>query len=59
MELAVPRSRSGLFRTQILRGYQRREVAMDEAWRKVFLLGASTRQAGLAIGGAKRRPTKK
>ena len=31
MELAVPRSRSGLFQTQILRRYQRREVVVDEA----------------------------
>ena len=29
MELAVPGSRSGLFRTQMLRRYQRREVAVD------------------------------
>jgi putative transposase len=49
MELAVPRSRSGLFQTQILRRYQRREAAVDEALRKVFLLGVSTRQAGPAL----------
>ena len=49
MELAVPRSRSGLFQTQILRRYQRREMAVDEALRKVFLLGVSTRQAGPAL----------
>jgi len=49
MELAVPRSRSGLFQTQVLRRYQRREAAVDEALRKVFLLGVSTRQAGPAL----------
>ena len=49
MELAVPRSRSGLFQTQILPRYQRREAAVDEALRKVFLLGVSTRQAGPAL----------
>ena len=49
MELAVPRSRSGLFQTQVLRRYQRREAAVDEALRKVFLLGISTRQAGPAL----------
>ncbi len=49
MQLAVPRSRSGLFQTQILRRYQRREAAVDEALRKVFLLGVSTRQAGPAL----------
>ena len=49
MELAVPRSRSGLFQTQILRRYQRREVAVDEALRRVFLLGVSTRQTGPAL----------
>ncbi len=49
MELAVPRSRSGLFQTQVLRRYQRREAAIDEALRKVFLLGVSTRQTGPAL----------
>lgn len=49
MELAVPRSRSGLFQTQVLPRYQRREAAVDEALRKVFLLGVSTRQAGPAL----------
>jgi putative transposase len=49
MELAVPRSRSGLFQTQVVRRYQGRELAVDEALRKVFLLGVSTRQAGPAL----------
>ena len=44
MELAVPRSRSGLFQTQILRRYQRREV-VDEACESVFA-GSFHRQAG-------------
>jgi putative transposase len=38
-----------LFQTLILRRYQRREAAVDEALRKVFLLGVSTRQAGPAL----------
>jgi putative transposase len=49
MELKVPRTRSGLFQTRILRRYQRREKALDEAIRSVFLLGVSTRQAGAAL----------
>jgi putative transposase len=49
MELSVPRSRSGQFQTQVLRRYQRRELAVDNALRQVFLLGVSTRQAGPAL----------
>jgi transposase-like protein len=49
MELAIPRSRSGLFQSQVIPRYQRREAAVDEALRKVFLLGVSTRQAGPAL----------
>jgi putative transposase len=49
MELSVPRSRTGLFQTQILPRYQRREAVVDKALRKVFLLGVSTRQAGPAL----------
>ena len=50
MELAVPRSRSGLFQTQILRRYQRREMAVDEALRKVFLLGSFHPASGSCAG---------
>ena len=49
LELTVPRTRSGLFQTRVLRRYQRREAAVDEALRQVFLLGVSTRQAGPAL----------
>jgi putative transposase len=51
MELKVPRSRSGAFRPQVLPRYQRREASVDEALRKVFLCGVSTRQAGPALAG--------
>lgn len=49
MELQVPRTRSGLFRTQVLPRYQRREAVINEALKEVFLLGVSTRQAGRAL----------
>jgi putative transposase len=51
LELQVPRSRSGAFRPQVLPRYQRREAAVDEALRRVFLCGVSTRQAGPALAG--------
>ena len=49
MELAVPRTRGGQFRTQVLPRYQRREPVINEALKQVFLLGVSTRQAGRAL----------
>ena len=49
MKLRVPRTRSGLFRTQVLPRYQRREPVINEALKQVFLLGVSTRQAGRAL----------
>jgi putative transposase len=49
MELNVPRSRSGHFRTQVLPRYQRREAVINEALKQVFLLGVSTRQTGRAL----------
>jgi putative transposase len=51
MELQVPRSRGGEFRPQVLPRYQRREGVVDEALRRVFLSGVSTRQAGVALAG--------
>jgi len=51
LELQVPRSRSGAFRPQVLPRYRRREAAVDEALRRVFLCGVSTRQAGPALAG--------
>jgi transposase-like protein len=49
LNLQVPRTRSGLFHSQVLPRYQRREPAVDEALKAVFLLGVSTRQAGRAL----------
>jgi putative transposase len=49
MELKVPRTRSGLFHTQVLPRYQRREPMINEALKEVFLLGVSTRQTGRAL----------
>ena len=51
LELQVPRSRSGAFRPQVLPRYKRREAVVDEALRRVFLCGVSTRQAGPALAG--------
>jgi putative transposase len=49
LELKVPRTRSGQFRTQVMARYQRREPVINEALKQVFLLGVSTRQAGRAL----------
>ncbi len=49
LELKVPRTRSGLFHSQILPRYRRREPLVDAAIREVFLLGVSTRQTGRAL----------
>ena len=51
MELRVPRSRSGLFHSQVIRRYQRREKIVDEVIKGVFLRGVSTRQAGPVLAG--------
>jgi putative transposase len=48
-ELNVPRTRSGLFHSQVIPRYQRRDKGVDEAIKSVFLLGVSTRQAGRAL----------
>jgi len=50
-ELQVPRTRSGAFRSQVIPRYRRRDEAVDQAIRSVFLLGVSTRQAGQALAG--------
>jgi len=50
VELRVPRTRLGCYRGQVLPRYQRREPLINEAWKRVFLLGVSTRQAGAALG---------
>src|SRR5436190_5797132 len=51
MELRVPRTRSGLFHSQVIRRYQRRDKAVDEVIKGVFLRGVSTRQAGPVLAG--------
>jgi len=49
IELKVPRTRSGHFHPEVLPRYQRREPAINEALKTIFLLGVSTRQAGRAL----------
>src|SRR5678815_3488403 len=49
LSLKVPRTRSGHFKTQVLERYQRREPAINQALKQVFLLGVSTRQTGRAL----------
>jgi transposase-like protein len=49
LDLKVPRTRRGGFTPQILPRYQRREPAVNEAIKQVFLLGVSTRQTGAAL----------
>src|ERR1051325_8549999 len=48
-ELQVPRTRTGLFHSQVIPRYKRRDKAVDEAIKSVFLLGVSTRQTGQAL----------
>lgn len=49
LDLKVPRTRHGGFHPQLLPRYQRREKAVNEAIKSVFLLGVSTRQTGAAL----------
>lgn len=49
LPLRVPRTRSGCFHPQVLPRYQRRQPQVNEALKRVFLLGVSTRQAGRAL----------
>lgn len=51
LELRVPRTRTGLFHSQVIRRYQRRDKAVDEVIKGVFLRGVSTRQAGPVLAG--------
>src|ERR1044071_3510576 len=55
-ELKVPRSRSGLFHSQVIPRYQRRERAVNEAIKTGFLLGCFSRHNCQAVA-ALRRPT--
>lgn len=45
----MPRTRSGLFHSQVLPRCQRREPLINEALKQVFLLAVSTRKAGRAL----------
>lgn len=48
-DLAVPRSRLGLFRTKVFEYYQRRQKAVNEAIMGTFLSGVSTRDVSSAL----------
>lgn len=48
-ELKVPRSRSGLFKTNIFKHYQRRQEKVNESIMNVFLCGVSTRDVCGAV----------
>jgi putative transposase len=48
-ELKVPRSRLGLFRTNVFEKYQRRQKKVNEAIMNVFLAGVSTRDVSAAV----------
>ena len=49
VNLKVPRSRAGFFRTNIFQRYQRRQRAVNEAICNVFLAGVSTRDVSGAL----------
>ena len=49
VDLQVPHTRSGHFHPQVLPRYQRREPVINEALKRVFLLGVSTCQSGQAL----------
>ena len=49
LEIKMPRIRSGGYRSQIIPRYQQRIKQVDEALKRVFLYGASTRLTGEAL----------
>ena len=49
VNLKVPRSRTGLYKTSIFQRYQRRQRAVNEAICNVFLAGVSTRDVSGAL----------
>jgi len=49
VNIKVPRSRSGLYKTSIFQRYQRRQQAVNEAICNVFLAGVSTRDVSGAL----------
>lgn len=48
-DIQVPRLRKGKFRTKVFKNYQRRQGAVDQAIRDVFIAGVSTRRVGEAL----------
>ena len=48
-DIKVPRLRKTRFRTKVFKNYQRRQAAVDQALRDVFLAGVSTRRVGEAL----------
>lgn len=48
-DIKVPRLRKTRFRTRVFKNYQRRQAAVDQALRDVFLAGVSTRRVGEAL----------
>jgi transposase-like protein len=48
-DIKVPRLRKTKFRTKVFKNYQRRQQAVDQALRDVFLAGVSTRRVGEAL----------
>jgi putative transposase len=48
-DIKVPRLRKTAFRTKVFKNYQRRQAAVDQALRDVFLAGVSTRRVGEAL----------
>lgn len=48
-DIKVPRLRKGKFRTKVFKNYQRRQEAVDQAIRDVFIARVSTRRVGEAL----------
>jgi transposase-like protein len=48
-DIKVPRLRKNRFRTKVFKNYQRRQQAVDQALRDVFIAGISTRRVGEAL----------
>jgi len=48
-DIRVPRLRKAKFRTRVFKNYQRRQEAVDQALRDIFIAGVSTRRVGEAL----------
>lgn len=48
-DIKVPRLRKNKFRTKVFKNYQRRQQAVDQALRDIFICGVSTRRVGEAL----------